>query len=178
MSSQEREQSLPGDRARVSVSVAVEPALAFQIFTAEIDQWWRRGLKYRASGKQRGILHLEGWVGGRLFESFESASGTTVVQTGTVTAWEPPTRLVFEWSAVNFAPDEKTEVEVLFEPSPSGTLLTVIHRGFSRLRADHPARHGLEVDAFVRSMGLWWGELVSSLREHAAESVADMGKPR
>jgi hypothetical protein len=29
-----------------------------------------------------------------------------------VTVWEPQVRLVFEWRAKNFAPAEKTEVEV------------------------------------------------------------------
>jgi uncharacterized protein YndB with AHSA1/START domain len=158
----------PGDQARVSVLVEVEPDAAFRIFTEEIDQWWRRGFKYRIAGNRRGIIHLEAGVGGRLFESFESKSGTRVVETGRVTAWEPPARVVFEWRAASFAPSESTEVEVRFEPSASGTLVTVTHRGWSRIRADHPARHGLEVAAFIRSTGLWWGELMSSLRERAA----------
>jgi uncharacterized protein YndB with AHSA1/START domain len=161
-------QVAPGDQARVSVLVEVEPTAAFRIFTEEIDAWWRRGIKYRIAGNRRGIIHLEAGVGGRLFESFESKSGTRVVETGRVTVWEPPARLVFEWRAANFAPAESTEVEVQFEPSASGTMVTVTHRGWSRIRADHPARHGLEVAAFVRSTGLWWGELMSSLRQHAA----------
>jgi uncharacterized protein YndB with AHSA1/START domain len=158
----------PGDRARASVLVAVPPAFAFRAFTEEIDQWWRRGLRYRVSGKGRGILHLEGGVGGRLYESIESKSGTRVVETGRVTAWEPPRRLVLEWRNVNFRADEKTEVEVIFEPSASGTLVTVTHSGFSALRPDHPARHGLPVPEFIRMIGLWWGDLLTSLREHAA----------
>lgn len=157
----------PGDQARASVSVAVEPAAAFRIFTEEIDRWWRRGSKYRVSGKARGILHLEAGVGGRLFEEVESRGGPRAIETGRVTAWEPPARLVFEWRAVNFAPAEKTEVEVTFDPAPSGTLVTVTHRGWSRIRPDHPARHGADVPRFIRDMGMWWGELLSSLREHA-----------
>jgi hypothetical protein len=43
-----------GDTARVSVSVAVAPALAFEIFTREIDQWWLRGVKFRHSGSSSG----------------------------------------------------------------------------------------------------------------------------
>jgi uncharacterized protein YndB with AHSA1/START domain len=158
----------PGDRATVTVLVAVEPAIAFEVFTEEIDRWWRRGLKYRVSGKGRGILYLEPRVGGRLFESIETSKGSRVVETGRVTIWEPPARLVFEWRAVNFAPSEKTEVEVTFAPSPSGTLVTVQHRGWSTIRPDHPARHGEEVPAFLRTMGLWWADLLTSLREHAA----------
>jgi uncharacterized protein YndB with AHSA1/START domain len=159
-----------GDQVRVSIAVSVSQEAAFRIFTEEIDQWWRRGLRYRVAGKRRGIVHLEGHAGGRLFESFESDSGTRVVETGRVTAWEPPSRFVFEWRAVNFAPQEKTEVEVSFEPKRTGTLVTVTHRGWNGIRGDHPARHGHAVPAFIRMLGLWWGDLMTSLREHAARA--------
>jgi len=159
--------SAPGDQARVAVVVDVAPDAAFRLFTEEIDQWWRRGSRYRVSGRDRGFLRLEAGVGGRLFEEIESPAGARVVETGRVTVWEPPGRLVFEWRAANFAPSETTEVEVRFEPAPSGTLVTLTHRGWSRIRPDHPARHGAEVPVFVRTLGLWWGELLSSLREHA-----------
>ena len=155
-----------GDQATVSVLVKVEPSEAFRIFTEEIDSWWRGGLRYRI-GKQRSVVHLEPKLGGRLFESFETGAGPKVKQTGHVTCFEPPSRLVLEWRAVNFAPDERTEVEVLFEPSPSGTLVTVCHRGWSQIRPDHPVRHGQDAPTFLRSMGLWWGDLMTSLRERA-----------
>ena len=153
--------------ATTSVEVAVDPATAFRVFTEEIDRWWQRGLRYRVSGKGRGILHLEPRVGGRLFESIESRSGVKVGETGTVLAWEPPSRLLLEWRAVNFAPGERTEVEVTFAPSPSGTSVTVVHRGWSRLRGDHPARHGMDTGPFLRDLGMWWGDLMTSLRLHA-----------
>lgn len=156
-----------GDQATVSVLVKVPPEDAFRIFTEEIDQWWRSGMKYRVFGKKRSVVHLESKVGGRLFESVDGPSGTKVIETGRVTAWEPPGRLVLEWRAVNFAPAEKTEVEVLFAESASGTLVTVKHRGWADIRPDHPARHGLDVGAFLREMGLWWGDLMTSLRERA-----------
>ena len=157
----------PDDQARVSVLVEVEPEEAFRIFTEEIDQWWRRGLKYRVAGFRRGMLCVEGHVGGRLFETFDTDTGKRVVETGRVVSWEPPSRLAFEWRAVSFAPNEKTLVEVRFAPSARGSLVTVTHSGWSKIRLDHPARHGLDVAAFLRMMGLWWGELMSALREHA-----------
>ena len=157
-----------GDQTVVSVLVHVEPAETFRLFTEEIDAWWRGGLKYRI-GKRRSVVGLEPKLGGRLFESFETAAGSKVIQTGVVTTWDPPRCLVLEWRAVNFADSEKTEVEVEFAPSPSGTLVTVTHRGWSKLRADHPVRHGQPAPEFIRSMGLWWGDLLSSLREYAAK---------
>lgn len=108
--------SPPADQAKVSVMVAVPPVVAFRLFTEEIDLWWRRGLRFRIAGKNRGIIHLEPRLGGRLFESVETRAGTKVFETGRITSWEPPARLAFDWRAVNFAPAEKTEVEVTFEP--------------------------------------------------------------
>lgn len=158
----------PGDSARASVLVRVEAAEAFRIFTEEIDRWWRRGPAYRVAGRRPGILRLEPWVGGRLQESFETSSGERVVQTGLVTRWEPPELLAFEWRATAFRPEERTLVEVRFEARGRGTLVTVTHSGWSAIPPDHPARHGLASAAFLRGMGLWWGELLTSLRAHAS----------
>ena len=160
-------QSSRGDQCVVSVLVEVPPDEAFRVFSEEIDAWWRRGLRYRL-GKQRSVVHLEPKLGGRLFESFESPSGNQIVETGRVKLWQPPERLVLEWRAVNFAPSEWTEVDVAFQATASGTLVTVRHSGWSLLPADHPVRHGQDNATFIRRMGLWWGELASALREHVS----------
>lgn len=158
----------PGDQARVSIRVDVAPAVAFRVFTEEIDAWWRRGLAYRVAPGPRGIIHLEPRVGGRLFESFDADDGPRVVETGTVTAWEPPARLVFEWRSVTFVPGQRTEVEVTFAPTGRSTLVTVTHRGWASIPGDHPVRHGADVASFLRRMGTWWGGLLRSMSEHAA----------
>ncbi len=163
--------SAAGDEATVTVLVQVAPEEAFRVFTEEIDLWWRRGLRYRI-GRGRSVLCVEPRLGGRLFETFERDGEERVVQTGQVTTWDPPRRLVLSWRAVNFAPSESTEVEVIFAPSPSGTRVTLHHRGWSRIRADHPARHDLAVPAFIRMIGLWWGDLLTSLRERATHLPA------
>jgi hypothetical protein len=156
---------LPGDQATVSVVVAVEPAVAFDVFTQETDLWWRRGLRYRLAGRRPGILSFEGGANGRLFESFETESGTHVYEMGRVIVWDPPSRLVVKWRNANFASDESTELEVLFEPVAGGTRVSVHHRGWAALRSDHPARHGLEGAAFSRMMGFWWADQMTSMRE-------------
>ena len=158
-----------GDQARVSVAVAVPPGDAFDIFTSEIDRWWRRGRKFRHAGARSGLIRLEPQVGGRLFESFDGERGEHVIEVGRVRVWDPPLRLVFSWRNVNFAPNEETEVEVEFKATAGGTLVTVTHRGWAALRADHPARHGLVGAAFARMIGLWWGEQMASLREVARD---------
>lgn len=157
-----------GDAVRVSVAVALDPAEAFELFTRETDLWWRRGLRFRAGGRSPGALHFEPGLGGRLFEEYDAGQGRQLVEFGRITEWDPPNRLGFEWRGVNFAPAEKTLVEVQFEPAPGGTRVTVVHSGWASLRPDHPVRHGAEVPAFVRTMGLWWGDLLSSFRECGA----------
>ena len=156
----------PGDRVTVSVQLSVAADEAFRAFTDDIDLWWRRGLPYRVAGNSPGVLRFEHEVGGRLYESIETESGARIVETGRVTAWEPPRRLAFEWRAINFAPDDRTLVEVTFEPRGRGTLVTLRHSGWSAISLDHPVRHGEPVPQFIRGMGLWWGDLMTSLREH------------
>jgi hypothetical protein len=165
------EPSRPGDRARVTVFVAVTAEDAFEVFTKEIDLWWKQGPKFRIAGRRRGQLHLEGGVGGRVFESFtasQASNATRTIEVGRITVWEPPSRLELEWRGVNFEPDQKTVVEVRFEPAGRGTNVTVEHRGWSALPDDHPARHGKVGADFSRMIGMWWGELMTALREHVA----------
>jgi hypothetical protein len=76
---------------------------------------------------------------------------------------------------VNFAPGESTYVEVVFDAVPTGTRVTVRHSGWAALRPDHPVRHGQQGPAFIRATGLWWGELMTSFREFAAERLDRAG---
>ncbi len=159
-----------GDQVRVTLAVAVPQDVAFDIFTNEIDRWWRKGPRFREIGMSAGMIRLEAGVGGRLFESVESGGVERVFVVGRVRAWEPPSRLVFTWKNQVFAANEDTEVEVTFAATASGTLVTVVHRGWAGLRPDHPARHSMPVDEFIRSLGGWWGDLMSSMRMLAAQS--------
>ena len=157
-----------GDGARVSVFVAVDPADAFAVFTEEIDLWWRRGPGYRIAGRSPGVLAFEAGVGGRLFETV----GKRTFEIGRVLVWEPGQRLAFEWRGVNFAPGESTRVDLEFEAREGGTMVTLVHRGWKSLRDDHPARHGNVGTALDRMIGMWWGGLMTSLREHVERRAA------
>jgi uncharacterized protein YndB with AHSA1/START domain len=159
----------PSATAVVSVRVPVAPAAAFAMFTEEIDQWWRRGPKYRHAGKAAGSrIAIEPGLGGAVTETWRDGTGEHVHELGRVTAWEPPSRLVFGWRNATFGPREQTEVEVTFASAGTATLVTVRHRGWESVRPDHPARHGLDDQGFARMLGLWWGDLLASLRERAA----------
>ena len=158
---------IEGDRTSVTVTVDVEPAVAFEVFTNDIDLWWRRDVAYRVAGRKPGTLVLEGKLGGRLFEQNEGPAGPAVYEAGRITAWDPPHRLAFDWRASNFAPGELTHVEITFTRTESGrTQLVLVHSGFAALRPDHPVRHGEPAAAFVGRLGLWWGQLLTSFREH------------
>lgn len=155
-----------GDSAAASVYVAVSVQDAFEVFTAEIDMWWRHGHKFRIAGKKPGTLFFEQRLGGRLFETVQVADGERTFEVGRVVEWEPPGRIVLEWRNINFKPPEKTIVEITFTPYSEGTMVRVEHRGWSTLPDGHSARHGLVGAAFARMIGMWWGDLLSSLREH------------
>jgi len=154
---------------RVTTFVRVEPVAAFEVFTRETDAWWRRGPRFRFAGERRGVLRFEPGVGGRLFEHY---ADDDIFEVGKVLVWEPGAWLVFEWRLRNFAPGDRTEVEVRFDPATvadgAGTQVTLEHRGWSALPKEHPARHGLDGNALTSMIGLWWGEILTALRAHVA----------
>jgi len=158
-----------GEAASVSVFVPLSPAEAFEVFTAEIDAWWRHGPAFRSGGRRPSRMLLEPRVGGRLLEEVDGARGPRTIEFGRVTAWEPGERLALEWRRVELEDGQCTLVDVTFRPSNDGTLVTVRHSGWSAVPDDHPARHGHVGAAFSRFLGLWWGDLASALREHVSE---------
>ena len=58
------------DRVRVTTVVGVDPASAFEVFTQEVDLWWRRDRRFRAPGDRS--LAFEPGPGGRLVAYQES----------------------------------------------------------------------------------------------------------
>jgi uncharacterized protein YndB with AHSA1/START domain len=160
--------TVEGDQVRVVVTVPVDPATAFTVFTAEIDQWWRRGRKYRVAGREPGVMVLEPRAGGRVFEQY--ADGTPLHEAGKITTWDPPHHLALEWRVANFAPGEVTYVDVAFSPIRAGaTRVELVHRGFAALRPDHPVRHGKPVVEFLRTQAMWWGDVLSAYRDRATQ---------
>jgi hypothetical protein len=112
---------------RVTVIVGVEPAVAFQVFTEEIDTWYRRGLAESFGRKRATGLRFEPWVGGRLLEHRAGGEdGGDGLERARVTVWDPPARLVF-------VDQRDTEVDVRFEAAAGGTRVVLEHRGLDRL---------------------------------------------
>lgn len=154
----------PADEICVSTVVALDPRAAFEVFTGEVDGWWKRGPAYRVQRGSDGTMRFEPGPGGRLVQVFEDGE---TFELGRVLTWEPFHRLAFEFRGPNFRPGESTEVEVRFEAVSSGTRVTLRHTGLAGLPQDHPVRHGLADEAFLRMWGGWWNAQLTSLRLHA-----------
>ena len=155
------------DCITVTTVVAVAPPRAFEIFTAEVDTWWRRGPRFRWNPERDGVVRFEPFVGGRFLEVYDAGTDD-LFEVGRVLVWEPGVRLVFEFRARNFEPGQTTEVEVCFEPVGEGARVTVEHRGWDAIPIDHPARHGLSGAAFTGIMGTWWADILIEHRALAA----------
>lgn len=151
------------ETARVTTFVAVAPGDAFEVFTSEVDLWWRRGPRFRGGGAASELRFEQDGEGRRLIEQ----SGEELFEIGRVRVWEPGKRLVLDYRLRNFAPGEQTEVEVRFEASGDGTRVTLEHRGWAAIHRKHPARHGLTGDAFSSLIGLYWGDVLTGFRQRA-----------
>lgn len=146
------------DRVVVTALVEVDPETAFTVFTDGIDTWWKHGQRFRTGREGESVMRLEPGAGGRLIEVFDEGGEPFVL--GRITIWKPFERLAFEMGGRNFAPEEKTEVEVRFEAERSGTRVTLEHRGWDAFSEDHVARHGLQGGAFTSMLGVFWGDLL------------------
>jgi len=153
---------------RKSVSVKVSQAVAFRVFTEEIDTWWPRTHHIGKAPMKKQII--QGRVGGRCYT--EQTDGTDC-EWGTVLVWDPPRRFVFAWqidAQWQFVPDveKSSEVEVRFTPEPDGsTRVALEHR--------HLARHAADASAIrkaVDSTGGWSGllQLFAERAEHADQA--------
>jgi uncharacterized protein YndB with AHSA1/START domain len=150
-------------RIMVSIRLRVPPAAAFELFTAKVDDWWRKGPKYRMHAEKGGRLHFEPGEGGRLVEIYDEDAGD-LFEIGRILVWRPGERLVFEWRQPDFTAEQVTEVDISFLAVEGGTRLTLEHRGWAALPADHPARHGMEDRRFLLIHARWWEDQFDALR--------------
>jgi hypothetical protein len=156
------------DSVVVTTLVDVDALAAFEVFTEQVDAWWKHGRRFRTGARGQSQMRFEPGLGGRLIEVFDQAADPFVL--GRVTVWEPSKRLVFEMGGVDLAPGERTEVEVRFEAMSGATRVTVEHRGWDAFAESHPVRRGLDQEAFATMMGLFWGDLLLAHRHRAEET--------
>ena len=153
----------------VCVTVPLDADAAFELFTREVDSWWKRGPAYRFRDGRDSTMAFEGDLGGRLVEYF--GDGGKCREIGRITAWEPGRRLAFEWQEPRFREPVVTDIEVLFAAVEGGTRVTLTHSGTERLVAEHPARHGLAEVPFLRMRGDWWKAHLESLSRLAGRRL-------
>ena len=99
----------------------------FRLFTAEIGKWWPLKEGFSFGGERASEVFLEGHEGGRFFERFSDGEE---FQIGNVTAYAPPSRVVFTWKQTDW--QGSSEVEVRFTPERDGTRVDLEHRGWER----------------------------------------------
>jgi Activator of Hsp90 ATPase homolog 1-like protein len=146
------------------VRVKTSPAEAFEVFTRDVALWWRPNPLFAFTRRPPGRVAFEPGPGGRFLET--SADGD-VFEIGRIRLWKPGEALVFSWRQASFAADQETEVEVRFDPVGDETRVTVRHRGWESVPAEHVARHGFPDAVFLRRHGEWWQDLLASLRARA-----------
>src|SRR5262249_39581645 len=93
-------------------------------------------------------------------------------EVGAVVAWQPPQHFAFTWRSITFTRGETTRVDVRFAARGTGTEVTLEHSGWTAIPDDHPVRHAKPPSAVLGETGRWWADLLTSLREHAAERAA------
>ena len=108
-------------------TVPCPPPRAFELFTEQISAWWPMAT-HSVGGSPACRVDMAGHVGGHIIETLPD--GTTSIW-GTITAWEPPSRVAFTWHPGRDL-EEATEVQVVFEPTAdTATAVTLLHGGWS-----------------------------------------------
>ena len=155
-------------RIVVALRVKASAQAAFDVFTREIGAWWQPNMLFQFTQRGPTTLALEApsadGGGGRFTETLANGK---VFEIGKVSVWEPGARLVFGWRQPSFAVGQHTEVEVRFEDLGDETRVTVEHRGWDSVPADHVAKHGFPETIFLRRHAEWWRDLLEAMAVRA-----------
>ena len=151
----------PPASIRLSISVGVDPQTAFEVFTEEIDAWYRRGPRNFADPERAVAIRFEPDAGGRLIEVYDAKTGEGLT-IGEIVVWEPGSRLMF-------VDNRKTEVDVRFEPDgESATRVTLEHRGLERLQPGEAVQHAKFGGQLLLK---WYGAYVRARTSTRTESA-------
>jgi uncharacterized protein YndB with AHSA1/START domain len=104
------------------IALRCSPAHAFTVFTTKTELWWPRPHRRTAEA----TMVLEPRLDGRLLERAPDGSEWVI---GTITAFDPPQRLAFDWYAGS--PAAPTAVDVAFRASGDGAEIAIVHRALS-----------------------------------------------
>lgn len=161
-------------RVVVALRVKASAARAFEVFTREINAWWQPNGLFEFTRHSPGVLTFEApgadGEGGRFTETLKDGK---VFEIGKIKVWAPGERLVLGWRQASFAPGQDTEVEVRFEDLGDETRVTVEHRGWDSVPADHVAKHRFPEAVFLRRHAEWWRDLLEALAARAQSEASD-----
>jgi uncharacterized protein YndB with AHSA1/START domain len=120
-----------------TIVVNCSPKDAFGYFTEDIGTWWPLATHSVIGGTSGGsnvpqTCVFESRKGGRIFERGNDGAEH---DWGTVTSWEPPSRVAFTWHPGR-KPETAQDVEVTFAADEGGTLVTLTHTGWEKLGKD------------------------------------------
>ena len=123
-------------RVNKSVTVAAPLAVAFEVFTAQIEAWWPMATHHIGQADCAAVV-VEPRVGGRWLERGVDGSEC---RWGHVLAWDPPNRVTLMWqlsAKFEFDPSIETEVDVRFTAVDANTTrVDLEHRGLDAYGAD------------------------------------------
>lgn len=124
---------------RKSVTVAAPLAVAFEVFTAQIEAWWPMASHHIGQADCAAVV-IEPRAGGRWFE--RGVDGTEC-DWGRVLLWDAPNRVTLMWqlsARFQFDPSIETEVDVCFTALDARTTrVDLEHRGLDAYGADAAA---------------------------------------
>ena len=121
--------ALPIQPVVKTVIVQCSPAMAFDIFTAEIGTWYPID---SFSVKPAIDCRFEPYVGGRLYEIAVDGQETLW---GRVLEWNPPHALAIAWQA-RCSEEESQRIDISFRAVADGTEVHLVHAGWERLKID------------------------------------------
>ncbi|HSW25428.1 MAG TPA: SRPBCC family protein [Burkholderiaceae bacterium] len=155
-----------GPVVRKSVIVAAPLAVAFEVFTAQIQSWWPMASHHIGQADCAAVV-IEPRAGGRWYE--RGVDGVECVW-GQVLVWEAPRRVVLAWqlsAQFRFDPSIHTEVDVRFVGIDERTTRVELeHRGLEAYGAEAMAMR----DAFSSPNG--WNGMLDHYAQVAGRPVA------
>lgn len=105
--------------------VPIEPAAAFELFTAEMGRWWPVATHSISASDGVNVV-FDGRIGGCVTELTPSGESHVWAE---VIAWDPPHRFAMTWHP-SIDPTAASIVEVRFRGVEGGTQLDLQHRGW------------------------------------------------
>ena len=135
--------------------LAVPVGAAFGVFAEETARWWPL-LTHSVFGEEAQTCLLEPYAGGRFFEVH--ADGQQKSEWGRVLAWEPPRRVALSFYAGHTA-EERTDLEMTFEPEADGCRVVLTQGGWER--------RGAQAEAQREAYESGWDEVLTRYAECA-----------